>query len=270
MKVKFNIEGDFNYDTCKSLLTYRFRPNDEFDIQIYAGDKPILCNHTKSIEESMDYIMSVKDKFSNFINDSQPEGNVQFMLPITIIQINEYSLDKNIDKINKSDCTIIDLNILNPRNSEKASVLISKEKAIETLNFLKKIYIESKKTFEDVWASPEKNNYEIDGEGYKTMYINSSLNVNNSTELITTILDIKDDDSYNHIIVECDTYDESSPYLYKTDDDDYSITFKSYNDAIKWILYANIEYDRFKNKIVSEMIDENIDNDISLFLLRYI
>ena len=270
MKIKFNIEDNFNYDTCESLLTYRFKPNDEFDIEIYAGDKPILYNHTKSIKESMDYLMSVKDKFSNFINDSQPEGNVQFMLPITVIQINEYLLNKNIDKINESNCTIINLNILNPRNSEKVSVLISKEKAIETLCFLKKIYIESKKTFEDVWASPEKFNYEINGEGYKTMYINSSLNVSDSTELITNILNDKDDESYNHIILECDTYDESSPYLYKTDDEDYSITFKSYNDAIKWILYANIDYTRFKNKIAGEMIDENIDNDISLFLLRYI
>ena len=271
MKIKVNIENDFSSSGYSELLTRKFKsPDDGLDIEIYIGNNPISYNHVKSVEDGLNYIMGIKDKFSGFISDAQA-NSVEPIMSISIIYNNEKSINTCLDNVENSDYNIFNLKIINPNNFESVAAFLSKVETIKTLCFLKKIYIDSKKIFETIWESPKKFNYKMDEPIYgRTMYINSSLDVSNSTDLIATILNKKDEDFYENIVLECDTYEESSPYFYRNDNEDYSISFRSYNDAIKWILYANVEYTKFKNDISGWLMIENFSNEISLFLLRYI
>lgn len=274
MRIKFYLEEEFDSERIMSHLisTVENNRNEILNIEIYVGEKPLAFKDVTNVGDAYEFVIKFKTEFDKFVNKMiLLDDNVISPKEIHIGFVNELTLDNAITNIEMSKHRKFNIRLTNFINSDTVLTVLDKKDTIKNINMIKYIYVESEKLFNIIWNSPDNHGYSNDDSvlsNYSTErnYVNAKLNVDNIDEIIENIKGIPDD---SEIEIECDYDEEASPYLFKLEGD-YSIVFKSNNEAIRWALYANIEYKKFKNSMTNIMVDNKIDNDISLFLLRYI
>lgn len=271
MEIVVNINEQLNVEKLKKDTLGVFLKNGNHnvivDIQIlnktvdrrivhdYHSFERILDAYSNQFNEYVKKIDALKDRY-DFETDIK-DIDIKFVSnPVTEDTINDvtYSTAERF-RINISNGTC-----------RQFSAIYTKKDAIKNLTALKYIFDTSKEIYEEVWRKNDiKSKCSVTDKpwGHPIM---TDVNIYDIDMIVSEILK-SPESKYKTLTFFRDTIDM---YLYADIKNPVHLNFFNKKDAIKWLYQVRTIYLNFKENMVEYLIDNSLNDDIILFISRYI
>lgn len=271
MEIVVNINDQLNIEKLKKDALGIFLKNGNHnvivDIQIlnktvdrrivhdYHSFERILDAYSNQFNEYIEKIDALKDRY-DFETDIKD---------IVIKFVSNPVTEDIIDDVTYSTAERFRINIGNG-TGKQFSAIYTKKDAIKNLTALKYIFDTSKKIYKEVWEkNGSKSKCSTTGTSWNHPLM-MDVNIHDIDMIVGEILKTPESKYITFTFFR----DAIDMYPYGDIKNPVHLNFFNKKDAIKWLYQARTIYLNFKENMVEYLIDNNLNDDIILFISRYI